>query len=94
MEARVKISAPPENVNVGQPWSQADVTDLRRRLARENSIGFVADYLCRNEDEVRQKMRELGIAEMSPMERAERLCKQLEEYRFEGEAGPQTNAVD
>jgi len=51
------------NVNSGQPWSEGDLWDLRNSLAHGGSIEEVADFLCRDTDEVSAKMAQLGLEE-------------------------------
>jgi hypothetical protein len=40
-----------------------DIADLTRSLAYGNTIADAASMLCRDEDEVRQKAKELGLEE-------------------------------
>ena len=40
-----------------------DLADLRNDLARGNCVAETADFLMRGEDEIRGKMRELGLKE-------------------------------
>jgi hypothetical protein len=51
------------NINSGQHWSETDLWDLRNSLAHGRSAEEVADFLCRDTDEVRQKMAQLGLEE-------------------------------
>jgi hypothetical protein len=51
------------NLNTGQPWSELDLWDLQNSLALDDTAAEVADFLCRDEDEVRDKMIELGLEE-------------------------------
>jgi hypothetical protein len=51
------------NVNSGKPWSEVDVQDLRASLDFGNTYGDAATMLRRDEDEVRQKAKELGLVE-------------------------------
>jgi hypothetical protein len=44
------------NLNSGQPWSEADLWDLRNSLAHGGSTEEVADFLCRDTNEVSAKM--------------------------------------
>ena len=48
------------NVNSGEPWSDMDVADLIASLDYGDTFAEVASFLCRDEDEVRQKARALG----------------------------------
>jgi hypothetical protein len=47
----------------GEPWSEMDIADLRRSLAYGNTIAGAARTLRRDENEVRQKVEELGLVE-------------------------------
>ena len=51
------------DANSGAPWSEMDISDLTNELVRGRTMAQTASFLCRNEDEVRQKARELGISE-------------------------------
>ena len=45
------------------PWSKMDIEDLRASLDFGNTYADAASMLCRDEDEVRQKAKELGLVE-------------------------------
>jgi hypothetical protein len=47
----------------GEPWSKTDLDDLKASLAFGNRIAATASMLCRDEDEVREKAKELGLEE-------------------------------
>jgi hypothetical protein len=47
------------NLNEGKPWSEMDLLDLKNSLAHGTSICDIADFLCRSEKEVREKIAEL-----------------------------------
>jgi hypothetical protein len=47
------------NLNEGKPWSEMDLVDLKNALAFGRSGKDIADFLCRSEDEVREKIAEL-----------------------------------
>jgi hypothetical protein len=47
------------NLNEGKDWSEMDLVDLRNSLAYGRSLEDIADFLCRSEDEVREKIAEL-----------------------------------
>jgi hypothetical protein len=47
------------NLNEGKPWSEMDLVDLRNALAHGRSVEEIADFLCRGEAEVREKIAEL-----------------------------------
>jgi hypothetical protein len=51
------------DANSGEPWSEMDVADLAQSLVYGNTIADAASMLCRDEDEVRQKAKELGLVE-------------------------------
>jgi hypothetical protein len=51
------------DANSGKPWSEMDIQDLRASLDFGNTIADAASMLCRDEDEVRQKAKELGLVE-------------------------------
>jgi hypothetical protein len=51
------------DANSGEPWSEMDVSDLTRSLDYGNTFAQAARFLCRDEDEVRQKARQLGLVE-------------------------------
>jgi hypothetical protein len=51
------------NLNSGKPWSQMALYDLRYWLKHGDSVEQVAEFLCRDVNEVREKMVELGIRE-------------------------------
>jgi hypothetical protein len=49
------------NLNSGKPWSQTTLHDLRYWLNHGESVEQVAELLCRDVNEVGEKMAELGI---------------------------------
>ena len=51
------------DANPGEPWSKTDIDDLKASLAFGNGIAAAANMLCRDEDEVREKAKELGLEE-------------------------------
>jgi hypothetical protein len=51
------------DANSGEPWSETDIQDLRASLDFGNPFADAASMLCRDEDEVRQKAKELGPVE-------------------------------
>jgi hypothetical protein len=51
------------DVYSGEPWSEMDIADLTHSLAYGNTIADTASLLCRDEDEVRQKAKELALVE-------------------------------
>jgi hypothetical protein len=58
------------DANSGEPWSEMDVADLANSLAYGDTFAQVASFLCRDEDEVRQKAKELGLIEKRPKQKA------------------------
>jgi len=46
------------DANSGEPWSEADISDLKNELDHGRTI---ASFLCRDVSEVRAKMKELGL---------------------------------
>ena len=53
-------STEPMDANSGEPWSEMDISDLTNELAHGRTMAETASFLCRDEDEVRQKAKELG----------------------------------
>ena len=51
------------DANSGEPWSEMDISDLTNELNRGRTFAETASFLCRDEDEVRQKAGALGLAE-------------------------------
>jgi hypothetical protein len=51
------------DANSGEPWSEMDISDLTHSLDYGDTFAQTASFLCRDEDEVRQKAKELGLAE-------------------------------
>jgi hypothetical protein len=51
------------DANSGEPWSEMDIADLTHSLAYGNTMADAASLLWRDEDEVRQKAKELGLVE-------------------------------
>jgi hypothetical protein len=51
------------DANPGEPWSEADISDLKNELDHGRTIAEIASFLCRDEDEVRAKMKELRLTE-------------------------------
>jgi hypothetical protein len=42
-----------------------DISDLRNEIAHGRTVAQIASFLCRDEEEVREKMKELGLVERS-----------------------------
>jgi hypothetical protein len=51
------------NLNSGKEWSEMDPWDFKNHLAQGAMVEETLDFLCRDEDEVREKMKELGLKE-------------------------------
>jgi hypothetical protein len=51
------------DANSGAPWSEMDISDLAHEIARGRTFAQTASFLCRDEDEVRQKAGQLGLVE-------------------------------
>jgi hypothetical protein len=51
------------DANSGEPWSEMDISDLTNETAHGRTVPETARFLCRDEDEVRQKARQLGLVE-------------------------------
>ena len=52
------------DANSGEQWSEADISDLKNELAHGRTVAETASFLCRDEDEVRQKAKELGLLDL------------------------------
>jgi hypothetical protein len=46
-------------ISAGEPWSRMDIADLEYLLAERWSIPEIADFLCRDVDEVEAKIASL-----------------------------------
>ena len=46
---------------MGKSWSEMDLEDLRHSIDYGDTFAQAASFLCRDEDEVRQKAKELGL---------------------------------
>ena len=53
------------NLNTGTPWSEWALADLKYSMEQGDSVEEIADFLCRDVEEVRKK-----IAEIDPHIRA------------------------
>ena len=51
------------DVNSGEPWSEADISDLKNELDHGRTIAETASVLCRDVYEVRAKMKKLELTE-------------------------------
>ena len=43
-------STEPMDANSGEPWSEADISDLKNELAHGRTVAETASFLCRDED--------------------------------------------
>jgi hypothetical protein len=57
------------DANSGEPWSEMDISDLTNEIAHDRTMAEIASFVCRDEDEVRQKARELGMVDGSRKEK-------------------------
>jgi hypothetical protein len=48
------------NINTGKPWSEMDLIDLANCLTFGTPIEEIANFLCREVDEVREKITALA----------------------------------
>ena len=51
------------DANSGEPWSEMDISDLTNEIAHGRTMAETASLLCRDEDEVRRKAKELRLVE-------------------------------
>jgi hypothetical protein len=58
-----RVSTEPMDANSGEPWSEMDISDLTHSLDYGDTFAQTASFLCRDEDEVHQKARQLGLVE-------------------------------
>ena len=49
------------DANSGEPWSEADISDLKNELDHGRTIAQTACFLCRDVYEVRAKMKDFGL---------------------------------
>jgi hypothetical protein len=49
------------DANSGEPWSEMDISDLTNEIAHGRTMAETASFLCGDEDEVREKAKELGL---------------------------------
>jgi hypothetical protein len=60
LRMRKKPPAGLANLNVGKPWSEMDIADLKQCLRLRDSVKAIAEFLCREPGEVRAKIAELA----------------------------------
>jgi signal recognition particle subunit SEC65 len=60
------------DANSGKPWSKMDISDLRNEIAHGRTVAKTASFLRRDEDEVRETMKELGLVEPPRKEKPRR----------------------
>lgn len=58
---RKKPPAGMPNINSGKPWSDLDLSDLRQCVRERQSVGDIADFLCRDREEVVAKIAALEL---------------------------------
>jgi hypothetical protein len=56
LRMRKKPPAGLPRINAGKPWSDLDSTDLAECLATNMPVDQIADFLCRDPDEVRAQI--------------------------------------
>jgi hypothetical protein len=71
LRLRKKPPAGIPNINAGAPWSDMDLADLNELLRERRPVEMIAEYLCRNVDEVEAKLVELRRVVDADRERAE-----------------------
>ena len=49
------------DLNTGKEWSKNDLFSLRNRIEHGRTVGHIATFLRRTEEEVREKAAELGL---------------------------------
>ena len=54
------------NLNEGKAWSEMDLVDLGNSWAHGRSVAEIAEFLCRGEQEVQEKIAELGMSKEKP----------------------------
>jgi len=59
LRMRKKSSAEMPNINSGKPWSEMDLADLANCLEFGEPVEQIADFLCRDVEEVEAKVAEL-----------------------------------
>ena len=58
------------DANSAKFWSEMDLEDLRHSLDYGDTLAETASFLCRDEDEVSEKMKELGLVEQPDKRKA------------------------
>ena len=53
----------PPNLNTGTPWTETQIRDRKWCIEHREPVEYIADSLCRQQAEVREKMAELGLKE-------------------------------
>jgi hypothetical protein len=56
LRMRPKPPAGLPTINSGTPWSEMDIADLQELLQDGRSVAEIADFLCREVDEVADKI--------------------------------------
>jgi hypothetical protein len=55
---RMRKKPPAKRPNSGKRWSQMDVLDLEEMLQRRKPVAEIAEFLCRDVEEVEAKIAE------------------------------------
>ncbi len=53
------------NANAGKPWSEVDLFDFGNSLGRGDTLEQMAEFPCRDVEELHAKLRQLGLASAS-----------------------------
>jgi hypothetical protein len=61
LRMRPKPPAGLPTINSGTPWSNMDMADLQELLRDRRSVAEIADFLCREVDEVEDKITRLRL---------------------------------
>ena len=62
------------NANSGEPWSEMDLWELKTSMKYRRSLAEVAGFLYREEEEVRDMTKALGLKERSSIGKRLRLA--------------------
>ena len=62
------------DANSSEPWSEMDIDDLTNEIAHGRTVAEIASFLCRDEDEVREKIKELGLGRPPPEAKLRSFC--------------------
>jgi hypothetical protein len=59
LRLRKKPPANMPDINSGKPWSEMDLRDLKLELQQNRTIAEIAEFLCRDVEEIEAKIAEL-----------------------------------